>query len=170
MDAAKFLSYTIGDELAYMRSFGAVNVIGGTLMWAVIFAVTCLAVRRLIGEVGRWYWVCGAYCALSASCFSYIAADWRRLWLIAFVTQMGTTVMLARRQARSAPAAGGARPALPGGALAAVVVLTVVCGFYSGVFPVASFAGREYWKSDSTYWTPGHHRIACALGVSSSRC
>lgn len=180
LDAATFLGYTLTDEFTYMRGFGVANVVLGTLMWCVVFAVTLLALALLSGSNGRLYWLPAAYFTVLGAGLCLIGADWRRWWLLAFVSQLATVALLKVAGARRATpsrrpfACAAARRRQPGrlllSSLAAALLLEVTLGFYTGVFPARSLGGAEYWKSDATYWLPGHHEVACRLGLSSSHC
>ncbi len=183
-DAATFLGYSFSDELRYMRAFGTGNVLAGMTMWVVIFAVACLALNELMGRLGRIYWLSAGYCAGVGAFLCYIAADWRRWWVIAFAAQLAVAAIVSRSlhpadaatdsDGRTASASqrfsAVVHPGRPRLAVLATLLLTLTLGFYTGVFPARTLVEREYWKSDLSYWVPGHHRVACVLGLSSSHC
>jgi hypothetical protein len=175
-DAASALSWTLGREFRYARAFGLNNLLGGILIWAAIFVLVLALIGYVVGVRSRWYWISGAYLTLVTGGLSCFGIDWRRWWLIAFSAAMATLALLQADAEATGP--GGGRGAAirsrpwPGGALAlaAILALTVASTEFSGVFPVNDLVTRIYWKSDLTHWVPGHHGLACAFGLSASRC
>ena len=178
-DAALALGWSLRDEWDYIRPFGIANIAVGSLIWVAIFGLTLLALDWLIVTRSRWYWLSGAYLALVAVALSWIGVDWRRWWLLAFTAQLATALLLdpgptaagaAAARTPSGRSSLGAPTWRPLAAVLGVLLLAVVSVEFSGIFPVHLLATRVYWKSDLTYWVPGHHRLACDLGLSSSSC
>lgn len=181
-DAATALGWSLGQEWDYIRPFGLENIVLGTAIWLVIFALTLLAIDAVIGPLGRAYWLSGAFCGLYACSLSAIGVDWRRWWLLAFTAQMATTVLLLSGRAAPARSAGAlaspralrrlfARdPRLAHAAVVLVLLVSVGTVEFHGIIPIHLLVTAVYWKSDLTYWIPGHHSLACGLGLSSSSC
>ena len=173
LDSAAYLGYSLEQELRFMRSFGVENLVLGSLVWVAIFAATCVALRSLLGLGGRAYWACAAYCAALAACLCLLGSDWRRWWLMAFAALLATVLLTRPRDVGAASpvaTAGGRLGGVQAVALWVLLALAVGGAYFTGVFPVGSFVQKEYWKSDATYWAPGHHGLACALHLSASSC
>lgn len=89
------LGQSLGGVMEWvLQSRGLGAIIATTSIWGLVYLVTVLAIRIVVGRLGTWYWISATYFALVAAT-STVALDVRRWWTLGLVSHLVVTGILA---------------------------------------------------------------------------